>query len=141
MPQVIYPSADENGVTRTWDQVFPIWKNDDENTEWRVIDMILEAIAMNSRFGNENVEQMRARLKKTQHDFFAEELAKCVGDPHDYRAEFPDMDRNEIRTALPADRCDLMEKRRVLFTSYGKWMFYIDTVLDNLGGAYREHKQ
>jgi len=140
MPEIVYPSPDADGKPRTWNDVFPIWQNDDEDTEWRIIDQILEAVAINNRFGGKTPAALRAHIIKSQTEWFAEELAKNTGSPHDHKTEFPGKNWAEILELLPEDRKQDLEERAILFKSLGKWLFYIDQVFANLGGAYREYK-
>jgi hypothetical protein len=140
MPEVVVPTPSADGSRRTWNQVFPIWDNDDEDTEWRVIDQILEAIAMNSRFGDKTADELKIHLMSTQHAFFVEEFAKLNGEPHNHKEEFPLVERGATQDQIPEDRKKIMEDRQRCFKSYGKWMFYLEEVFANLGGAYREYK-
>lgn len=142
MPEVVYPANAEDGSSRTWDQVFPIWNNDDEPYEWQLIDQILEAIAMNNRFGDKTPEQLRDHLLRRNLDLFTEQLAKLEGERHKHSEEFPDVDHYDrgCSCPIPEDRKELMEKRRKTFESCGRVMFYLYRVFDELGGAYREFK-
>lgn len=114
MPEVVYPSPDAEGNSRTWDVVFPIWKNDNDNSEWRTINTILEAIAMNNRFGGKTVEELRGHLNN-------EIMVNC----HKFL--------EEVGT-------ENLEEREKLFRQLGQYLYYVAQVFQNLGGAYREHK-
>lgn len=142
MPEVVYPKPAEDGSPRTWDQVFPIWKNDDEAYEWQLINQILEAIAMNNRFGGETVKQLQARLIKVNTEWFTEKLAKLEGEPHKHEEEFPEANHLDLRCScpVPEDRKELLKERRQVFESYGRVMFYLQRIFEELGGAYREWK-
>jgi hypothetical protein len=142
MPEVVYPQNGEDGKPRTWDVAFPIWQNDDENTEWQIINQILESIAMNNRFGKETVDELQARLKKDQHEWFVSRLKQFEGEKHDHHEEFTSHTQFGCGEdcVIPEDRQKLMEQRRHVFQSYGKWLFYLEEVFAQLGGAYREFK-
>jgi hypothetical protein len=131
MPEVVVPTAAADGSERTWNQVFPIWENDDENTEWRVIDQTLEAIAINNRCGLDTPQELQARLIKAQHEYFKEELAKCEGESYN---------KKEMELPITPERQAILDRRTQLFTAYGKWMFYYTEVFANFGAAWREHK-
>ena len=114
MPEVVYPTPDAEGNARTWDQVFPIWKNENDNVEWRIINTLLESIAMNNRFGGKTVEELRAFL-------------------------FEDMVKN-CRKFIEEVGTENLEERNKLFREFGQYVYYLDMVFENLGGAYREYK-
>jgi len=142
MPEVVYPKPAEDGSPRTWDQVFPIWNNDDEVYEWQLINQILEAIAMNNRFGDETPEQLQARLMKVNTEWVTEKVAKLEGGVHKHKEEFPEADHSDLGCGcpVPEDRKELLEKRHAAFESYGRVMFYLQRIFEELGGAYREWK-
>ncbi len=137
MPEVVVATEG-----RTWDVVFPIWKNDDQDSEWRIINMILEAIAMNNRFGGKTNEELKATLIKEQHEHYKELFQKLEGGEHDHKAE--GFDHNTFGCGkgceVPEDRTKMMEERALKFRFYGEWRFYLDEVFNNLAGAYREYK-
>lgn len=105
MPEVVYPS---NG--RTWVEVFPDLPN--ECDDWACISDILLAIAMNNRFGNMTVEELRAEFTKRVDESLGSDLEK---------------------TDDPVRKASIRKAKEY----YHK---YIPLVFDNLGGAYREYK-
>lgn len=141
MPEVVYPSNDADGNSRTWDQVFPIWKNDDDDNDWRIIDQILEAIAMNNRFGGKEPDALRAEMIAYYTGIVKETLDGLNGEPHNHKEEFPGKSPTEIDILIPADRKKIIEERGKYFRILGRYLFYIDEVFKNLGGAYREYKR
>src|SRR6185369_3854954 len=109
MPEVVYPTQDAEGNPRNWDDVFPVWKSDDD-VDWRVVNGILEAIAMNNRFGDKTPEQLKESMIEyalSQTDVFLE--------------------KDGFKT----------EERTLTFSSLGRHLYYIRKVFENLGGAYR----
>lgn len=106
MPEVVYAKGD-----RTWEQVFPILEVEG-NHEWRVIDSVLEAIAMNNRFGDKTPRQLRNWwIERVLEE--TEKLLEKEADP---------------------------QKRLDIFRDCGVNLYYLDRVFRNLGGAYREYK-
>lgn len=142
MPEVVYPKNAEDGSQRTWDQAFPIWNNDDEAYEWQLIDQILEAIAMNNRFGDETPTQLRDRLLQANLEHFEAKLREVEGGIHKHREEFPEAEHTDrgCGCPVPEDRKAMMEKRHKLFESWGRVSFYLFRIFEELGGAYREFK-
>lgn len=114
MPEVVYPTPDAEGNSRTWDQVFPIWKNDNDQKEWRTVNTILEAVAMNNRFGGKTPDQLKEHLRQ-------QILDNC----HKF---------------LEETGTENLEERQNLFGQLGQYLYYVQMVFENLGGAYREHK-
>lgn len=144
MPEVVYPTPNEDGTPRTWVDVFPIWLNDDESTEWQVINAILEGVAMNNRFGDKTPSALKADLKKRYHDYYVEKIATKVGKPHNHKEEGFDHSEfgctKECAKKIPYRRRKVIKERAKYFEYYGKWMYYLEEIFKNLGGAYREYK-
>jgi hypothetical protein len=113
MPEQVYPTPNADGTARTWNEVFPIWANKDDQLEWRIIDSILEAIAMNNRFGSKTPEELEFSLAETAQEKLARELDKAG---------------------------DNLEERQDWLRSYGAFTYYLPLVFQNLGGAYRVYK-
>jgi hypothetical protein len=105
MPEVVYPSGD-----RTWDQVFP--DIPDGADDWKVINDVLYAIALNNRFGDRNFVKLQAEL--------TEQVRSNL--------------QNFLSTAKTEDEKANIRKSAEMYDKY------IPEVFKNLGGAYREHK-
>jgi hypothetical protein len=117
MPEVVYPSPDDNGVGRTWEQVFPIIKG--ENADKAAADQIndiLYGIALNSRFGGKTPAELKLSMRESLDNWFGPLLER--------------IDSGEEN--LPT--------RETLFARYGREVWYLDKVFENLGGAYRASK-
>jgi hypothetical protein len=111
MPEVVYPSNDEEGKSRTWADVFPVWWKED-NDEYEYINSILYRVACNSRFGCLTAETLKASI--------IEEMLKG--------------------TKASLETKTVNAERDIWFTNLGKMLFYINEVFNNLGGAYRASK-
>jgi vacuolar-type H+-ATPase subunit E/Vma4 len=140
MPEVVYPTPDANGKSRTWDDVFPIWKLNAENTEWRVINNILEAIAMNNRFGEKTADEMRQHLLdnalNSVSGYLEENESKLRELPNPESGSYGLLNKEDITEAHQK----ILDERITDWQTYGKYAFYIIRIFENLGGAYREHK-
>ena len=138
MPEIVYPTPDGEGNERTWDVVFPIWKIDADDNDWRVIDQILESVAMNNRFGkNTPIEEQHriiASINEQFEKFLQENLEKLQ--------QLPNVKKADSNLEIPEHQAidDLLKERSRLFAAYGRWRWYIDHVFANLGGAYRQYK-
>lgn len=143
MPEVVYPKKGADGKPRYWNEVFPIWENDDEHKDYQFIDSILEAIAMNNRFVGKSLPALKRDLKSRYAKYLRETLEKMGdGGVHKHREEFPDSEHRDYgcECPVPEDRKKFIERRDALFESYGRALFYIDRIFEELGGAYREFK-
>jgi hypothetical protein len=140
MPEVVYPK-NKGKQSRTWNEVFPIWDQNAEQTDWRVINEILEAIAMNNRFGGKTPAQLKKHIQGSIDKWLAKELEENL-------AEFQALSNPELHGLNGVLKSDITpehekaeEKRRSLFATYGRYSYYIKEVFANLGGAYREFKR
>jgi len=134
MPEVVYAKSGED-----WNKVFPIWDQNVENYEWRIINSILEAIAMNNRFGGKSTEELKASILVGIKEQVNEELNKtlialqALPNPEAGMFGAKVEDINE-------DHQKVLDTRRNYWAEYGRWSYYLDAVFENLGGAYREYK-
>lgn len=135
MPEVVYPTPDEQGNPRTWDNVFPIWSVEQTpDPEWKVINTILEQIAMNNRFGEATpaelkqriAEEIRGNVNKFLNEVFDKYLIESLNIP------------DELPEVSPKEK--FFKERASILRQYGTYTLYLDQVFDNLGGAYREYK-
>ena len=140
MPEVVVPTKDPTtGQERTWNEVFPIWNNDDEDTEWRVINQLLETIAINNRMGGKSLKVLKETIRKSQIEFYTRRL--------DETRPATELDINykthpELKDeASIASRAEVLAQRAHVFEYLGKWMYYLDVVFENFDHAYREYKR
>lgn len=115
MPEVLIPTPYPSGKARTWKNVFPVplAPGNDNLREYRYIDQILEAIAMNNRMDSRTPEELQAHLTEDALNQIRDRLAKAG--------------KNE-------------EKRKLVFVDAGMFLFYLREVFANFASAYREHK-
>lgn len=115
MPEVVRPTPTKRGRDRNWDEVFPIWKkeNDPDNIEGRVINQVLYAIAMDNRMVGTSREELKQQL-----------LDNALRSVNEYLTE---------------DGMNIEERSKTLLV-YGQTIYYINEIFNNLGDVYREHK-
>jgi len=141
MPQVVVPTPDAKGNPRTWDEVFPIWNQNAEVSEWRIINSILESVAMNSRMGDKTPSQLKEILLKDirgQIENILEENLKklqLLDNPKINGLGF--IENQEEVTSVHKE---VLDKRTKVWSEYGRWAYYIDVVIDSVGDTYREYK-
>lgn len=137
MPEIVVPTPDENGNSRTWDKVFPIW-GIEEPSEWITINSILESIAMNSRMGGKTPEELRAHLINYVTEGTKKELDENMAE---MLASEGEMKKAQFGAAIVKNVDEKFLKARVkIFGEHGLALFYINEVFDNFGGAHREFK-
>jgi len=140
MPQVVVAKPDANGEARNWDDVYPIWKQNAERTEWQVINHILEAVAINGRYGGQEPEELKARLiadiKKQIDTELEQTLKEFQALPNPETNGFGFVKNDDISP----EHEEVIKKRRNLWAEYGTWVYYINDVIDNVVGTYREYK-
>lgn len=143
MPEVVVATPDANGKPRNWAEVFPIWKQNVETSEWRIINEILgDGIAMNNRMGGLTLDELKARIRKNIDEhfktYFDETLAELQALPN------PEMNGMGIALKNPEelteDHKKILEKRNTAWASYGKWLYYLDAVFENVDSVYRQWK-
>lgn len=140
MPEVVYATPDANGKPRNWNDVFTIWNLNVENSEWRVIDNIMDIVAMNNRMGSRTSDELREHLLKEA----AKNITSLLTETEEKLAALPNPSLDEIREkrdeVITEEHKKILKDRNDLWAHYGKYVFYINAVFDNLGGAYREYK-
>jgi hypothetical protein len=139
MPEVVYATPAEDGTHRNWDDVFPVWKQNAENNEWRVINEILEVVAMNNRMGTKTPEELKQHLievvTRNNDEMLEDNLKKLQALPNPKMGAL-----GPLKEDITKEHEKVLEERKNTMYTYGLYRYYIDKVFANLGGAYREWK-
>lgn len=134
MPEVVYSKSGED-----WNKVFPIWDENVEQYEWRIINSILERIAMNNRFGGKSNDELKASIMKGIREQVEEEHEKTLI----ALQALPNPEHNDFgvkKGDITEEHNKVLNIRNGYWAEYGRWAYYVEVVFENLGGAYREYK-